>query len=108
MTEQPMAIRYQLLTQIERKKIRESRKLTYRIIASESGVSTNTLSKMKNQSLDQIGRVTLDKLCKYFNCQPGDLIIYIPDEELAQSRQGLNGEDATKDLENDSGSDPEA
>lgn len=96
MTEQEMAIRYQLLTQIERKKIREGRKLTYRVIASESGVSTNTLSKMKNQSLDQIGRITLDKLCKYFNCQPGDLIIYIPDEELAQ----YQSREEEKDLDN--------
>lgn len=24
---------------------------------------------------------TISKLCKYFNCQPGDILEYVPDEE---------------------------
>ena len=27
---------------------------------------------------------TIDKLCKVLNCQPGDLMEYIPDEEVHQ------------------------
>lgn len=43
------------------------------------GLSPSTMAKMgknKNVSLDVI-----EKICKYLNCQPGDLLEYIPDKE---------------------------
>jgi putative transcriptional regulator len=76
-----MAVKFRLKSLIEEKEITENRKITYRDIAAEAGVSTNTLTQMANQSMAQIGLVTINKLCKYFNCQPGDLLIYIPDED---------------------------
>lgn len=76
-----MAIKFRLKSLIEEKEITENRKITYRDIAAEAGVSTNTLTQMANQSMAQIGLVTINKLCKYFDCQPGDLLIYIPDDK---------------------------
>jgi len=74
-----MAIKFKLKTLIEGKEIREDRKLTYRVIADEADVSTNTLTQMANHRMKNVGVVTIDKLCRYFDCQPGDLIIHIPD-----------------------------
>jgi putative transcriptional regulator len=76
-----MAVKFRLKSLIEEKEITENRKITYRDIAAEAGVSTNTLTQMANQSMAQIGLVTINKLCKYFHCQPGDLLIYIPDDK---------------------------
>lgn len=38
-----------------------------------------TLSKMANQPGANIGSDIIDKLCKYFGCQTGDLLVYVPD-----------------------------
>ncbi len=76
-----MAVKFRLKSLIERKEIEENRRITYRDIASEAGVSTNTLTQMAKQNMAQIGLVTINKLCKYFDCQPGDLLIFIPDDE---------------------------
>jgi DNA-binding Xre family transcriptional regulator len=40
-------------------------------------ISTTTLAKLsKNQPID--GKI-LEKLCEYFDCQPGDIIEYVKD-----------------------------
>lgn len=74
-----MAVYFRLKTLIENKEIAEKRKITYRDIAAEAKVSTNTLTQMAKQNMKQIGLVTLDKLCAYFDCQPCDLMVYIPE-----------------------------
>ena len=30
---------------------------------------------------------SINKLCKFFNCQPGDLMTYVPDEEYTQKEE---------------------
>lgn len=76
-----MAVYFRLKALIEQKEAIERRKITYRDIASEAKVSTNTLTQMANQNMNQIGLVTLEKLCAYFNCQVGDLMTYVPTTE---------------------------
>ncbi len=61
---------------IAEKEFREGRKLTYRTIAQETGVSTSTLTAYINQRIDSFAKPTLDALCKYFACQPGDILVY--------------------------------
>ena len=40
-------------------------------------ISPSTLAKLsKNQTVD--GKI-IEKLCAYFNCQPGDIMEYVPD-----------------------------
>ncbi len=76
-----MAIYFKLKSQIEQKEMAERRKTTFRTIAGEAQISTSTLTQMAGQNMSQVGLVTLDKLCKYFNCQSGDLMIYVDDED---------------------------
>jgi putative transcriptional regulator len=70
-----MAIYNKLKILIAEKEFREGRKLTYRTISKETGISTTTLTKYINQG-GGIDAGTLEKLCEYFNCQPGDLLVY--------------------------------
>jgi len=74
-----MAIKFKLKSLIEQKSIATNRKITYKDIAAEANVSQTTLTQMANQRMKHIGLITIDKLCEYFNCQPGDLMIYMPD-----------------------------
>jgi putative transcriptional regulator len=71
-----MAIYNRLKILIAEKEFREKRKLTYRTISQETGISTTTLTLYMSQKGDRIDLSTLETLCKYFNCQPGDLLIY--------------------------------
>ncbi len=37
---------------------------------------------MANQPGANIGSEIIDKLCRYFGCQPGDLMMYVEDQLL--------------------------
>lgn len=53
-------------------------------LAEWMGMSRVSVSRLRNTRNDSFPRITgdvLNKLCKYLNCLPGDLIEYIPDTE---------------------------
>lgn len=62
---------YKLLDMMNRK---EKSKNDLRKILSSATVA-------KIQKGEYLSMEAIEKLCKYFNCQPGDLMEYIPDEE---------------------------
>lgn len=74
MSTMPIFNRLKIL--IAEKELRENRKLTYRTIAEETGISTATLTLYMSQKADRIDLTTLATLCKYLGVQPGDLLIY--------------------------------
>ena len=41
------------------------------------GISTNTLAKFAKN--EHVSGDTLEKLCAYFRCQPGDIVEYVQD-----------------------------
>ena len=55
----------------------ERRKITYDTIWTQSGVSRNTLTKLANDQSAMVGLSVIDRLCDYFQCQPGDLFVFI-------------------------------
>ena len=58
---------------------RERRRITYEDIQAESGVNKNSIAKLTNDRSAMVGMSTIDRLCGYFECQPGDLFVYVPD-----------------------------
>ena len=80
-----VAIYNRLKILIAEKEFSEGRKLTYRTISKETGISTTTLTKYINQG-GGIDPGTLEKLCKYFNCQPGDLLVYSDDSPTSKKK----------------------
>lgn len=78
-----MTIKNRLKILIAEKEHRESRRLTYRLIAAESGISTSTLTAYMGQTVESYAASTLNALCAYLDCQPGDILTYLPDTEPA-------------------------
>ena len=60
---------------------KERRKITYDNILAETGVSKNTLTRLANDRAAMVGISVIDRLCDYFDCQPGDIFVYIRESE---------------------------
>lgn len=49
-------------------------------LAKEIDITMANLSILKNNKAKAVRFTTLDALCKALNCQPGDILEYVPDE----------------------------
>lgn len=56
-------------------------------LAHELGCTVQTISRIKTGKIRAFRIETINALCEYFDCQPGDIIEYI-DEEEATRRYG--------------------
>ena len=70
-------IRFRLTELVADKAFNERRVVPLTEIAEATGVHRATLSKMANQPGANIGTDVIDKLCGYFRCQPGALLMYV-------------------------------
>ena len=50
-------------------------------LASEVDITLANLSILKNNKAKAVRFATLEAICKALNCQPGDILEYVPDEE---------------------------
>ena len=64
-----------------RKETAEGRKLPYRVISEETGLSQGVLVRLMNSDFERIETPTLDAICAYFGCQVGELLYYVPGEK---------------------------
>lgn len=71
-----MTIYNRLKILIAEKEFREKRKLTYRTISQETGISTATLTLYMKQGVKAFDTGTLETLCKYFGVLPGEILTY--------------------------------
>ena len=55
-------------------------KLTKKALAEKTGIRPNTVSALWLGTVKRIEIAQMEKLCKIFNCQPGDLFEYVPDQ----------------------------
>lgn len=76
-------IRFRLAELIADKTFKERRAVSLTEISSATGIHRATLSKIVNQPGVNIGTEIVDKLCKYFGCQPGDLLMYLDEDPAA-------------------------
>ena len=70
-----------------RKSAKLNRKITYDMITKETGISRMTLSRMSSQRGYNPTMDNIEKLCKYFDCTPNDLITILPDPPTGQPLQ---------------------
>ena len=56
--------------------------LTMYSLRKDQVVGVATLEKMRKGE-GHVDTRSLENLCKYLHCQPGDLMEYVPDEETA-------------------------
>ena len=58
-----------------------SRKMQSVELAEKLECTVQTVSRIKNGKIRALRIDSLDKICKVFDCQPGDLLEYVPDDE---------------------------
>lgn len=62
-------------------RILADRKMRLNELAKEVGISNVNLSNLKTGKVKAIRFSTLEAICKTLNCQPGDILEYVPDDE---------------------------
>lgn len=55
-------------------------------LAGEIDLSLANLSILKNNKAKAIRLSTLNEICKALDCQPGDILEYVEDEEYSSER----------------------
>ena len=56
------------------------RKMQLNDLAEKVGISNANMSNLKTGKVKAVRFSTLEAICKYLNCQPGDILEYQPDE----------------------------
>lgn len=57
------------------------RKVKSKDLAEQIGITEANLSLLKSGKVKGVRFATLEAICRYLDCQPGDLLEYQPDEE---------------------------
>lgn len=60
------------------------RKVGLTELAGEINITLANLSILKNNKAKAVRLTTLDAICKELDCQPGDILQYVPDEEAGK------------------------
>jgi len=58
--------------------------LTVRQIAEQIGLATSTITGLTTNRVQRVDFGTLDTLCKFLNCTPGDVLEYIAEEQRVE------------------------
>ncbi len=82
-----MAIQNRLKILLAEKELRESRKLTYRLVAKETGLAIDTITAYMTQKVNRFDKSTLETFCQYLSCDVGDLLKYSA-EEAPKAKKG--------------------
>ena len=56
-------------------------KMTRKYLAELTGVRPNTIGDLYREEVKKIDIQTLDKICKVFECEIGDILEYIPEDK---------------------------
>ena len=65
------------------------RKVRSNVLARAIGITDANLSLLKSGKVKGVKLETLDAICRYLNCQPGDLLEYQPEEPPNVEREAL-------------------
>lgn len=57
------------------------RKVKSKDLAEQIGITEANLSLLKSGKVKGVRFATLEAICRYLDCQPGDLLEYQPDQE---------------------------
>lgn len=70
-----MAIVVHLDVMLARRKVRSNE------LAKAIGITETNLSLLKSGKVKGVRFSTLDAICTYLSCQPGDILEHVPDEQ---------------------------
>jgi len=63
------------------------RKVKARELARAIGISETNLSLLKSGKVGGVRFSSLNAICAYLNCTPGDLLEYVPDNEEKETER---------------------
>lgn len=72
-----MAITVQLDVMLARRKVKS------KDLAEHVGITEANMSLLKQGKVKGVRFDTLEKICAYLQCQPGDLLVFEPDPDAA-------------------------
>jgi putative transcriptional regulator len=55
--------------------------IPFPVLVEKAGITRSNLTVLKSNKAKLIRFSTLDSICRTLNCQPGDILEYIPDKE---------------------------
>jgi putative transcriptional regulator len=64
------------------------RKMRLNTVAEQVGITAQNLSILKTGKARAIRFSTLEKLCEILDCQPGDLLAYVAEDQSPGSESG--------------------
>jgi putative transcriptional regulator len=59
------------------------KKMTVSDLAGYVGITVANISVLKNGRAKAVRFTTLDAICRVLDCQPGDILVWVPDEVAA-------------------------
>lgn len=74
-------IRILLIKLLDEKSFREKRRITLSEVSEKTGISRATLTRIANVPGNVTNTDTINALCKYFECEPGELLSYVEEQE---------------------------
>jgi len=63
------------------------RKVLSKTLADAIGITESNLSLLKGGKIRGVRFSTLEAICQFLDCQPGDLIEYVPEETKPRVRR---------------------
>lgn len=63
------------------------RKVRSNVLARAIGITEANLSLLKSGKVKGVRFATLEAICRYLECQPGDILEFVPNERLEPLRQ---------------------
>ncbi len=73
------------------------RKISLTELATKVDITLANLSILKNNKAKAVRFSTLEALCNALECQPGDILEYVPDGAAGQDDVDTGGTEALKD-----------
>ena len=68
-------------------RVMADRKMSLNELSARVGIANVNLSKIKTGKISAIRFSTLDAICKALQCQPGDILEYMPDSSAPQKKK---------------------
>jgi len=89
-------IRFRLAELIADAQFRTGKRITLLEISEATGINRMTLSRMTNVRGYSTSTDTIDKLCRYFGCEVGDVARYVADEALEAKPEPTPGKTTSR------------
>jgi DNA-binding Xre family transcriptional regulator len=75
-----------------KKELAEGRKLSLEVMSEETDISKPALQRltMAGRPVERVDASIMGKLCEYFGCGVGDLLVYVPSDKTPSNQEKEN------------------